>query len=113
MFRQSGGRWEKYQEPRFLRNERRIIEEQLQVATQNVENRQTEKQQGFQPQESRNDQGTVDPFWETDRPRRQQSQPNNEPGPSSRQIQHIPMVEGETDSETDQDPLVLDVPAVN
>ena len=30
--RMSGGRWKKYHEPRFLRNERKIIEEQLQVA---------------------------------------------------------------------------------
>ena len=52
----------------------------------------------------------MDPFWEVDRPQRQQPQPDNEPGPSSRQMQHTPMEEGEIDSETDQDPSVLEVP---
>ena len=42
---------------------------------------------------------------------RQQPQPEDEPGPSSRQ--HTPMEEGEIESETDQDLSVLEVPAVN
>ena len=29
VYRMSGGRWKKYHEPRFLRNEKKIIEEQL------------------------------------------------------------------------------------
>ena len=53
--RQSGGRWKKYHEPRFLRIERRIIEEQLHTAIRNVENRRAEQLQGFQPQERRNE----------------------------------------------------------
>ena len=108
VYRQSGGRWKKYHEPRFLRNETRIIEAQLQIATRNVENRQRE-----QPIERRNEQWTMDPFWEVDHPQRQPPQLDNEPGPSSRQIQHTLMGEGEIDSEADQDPSVLEVPAVN
>ena len=76
-----------------------------------MENRHTE--QGFQPQERHNEQWTVDPLWEVNRPQRQQPQLDVEPRPSPRQIQHNPMEEGEIDSETDQDPSVLEVPAVN
>ena len=111
VYRQSGGRWKKLDEPRFLRNERRIIEERLQRVIRNIESRQPTQPQGFQPQERRNEQWTVDPFWEVDRPQRQQLQ-QEEPGASSRQA-HTPMEEGEIDSETDQDPSVLKVPAVN
>ena len=111
VYRQSGGRWKKLHEPRFLRNERRIIEERLQRVIRNIESRQPTQPQGFQPQERRNEQWTVDPFWEVDRPQRQQLQ-QEEPGASSRQA-HTPMEEGEIDSETDQDPSVLKVPAVN
>ena len=53
----------------------------------------------------------MDPFWEVNRPQLQQPQPDNEPGPSSKQLHHTPMEEGEIDSETDQDPSVLEVPA--
>ena len=34
IYRQSGGHWKKYHEPKFLRNERKIIEERLQLAIQ-------------------------------------------------------------------------------
>ena len=30
IFRMTGGKWKKYQEPKFLRNERRVIAERLQ-----------------------------------------------------------------------------------
>ena len=32
----SGDRWKKYHEPRFLRSERKIIEEQLQIAISQI-----------------------------------------------------------------------------
>ena len=54
VIRQSGGRWKKHHEPRFLRHERRIIEEQLQIAIRNIDSRQADQPQGFQPQERRN-----------------------------------------------------------
>ena len=62
----------------------------------------------------RKDQWTVAPFWGVHRPQRHQQQHEGEPGPSSRQLQHehFPMEEGKIGSETDQDPSVLEVPAV-
>ena len=112
VYRQSGGRWKKYHEPNFLRNERRIIEGQLQIALRNLENRQPAQPQGFQQRERRNEYWIVDPFWQVDRQQRQQPQQEDEPGPSSREM-HTPMEEGEIDSETDQDSSILEVPAVN
>ena len=55
-------------------------------------------------------------FWEMDRPTPTQQQ--NMPGPSSAPTdldQYAPtaMEEGEIDSETDQDPSILEVPAIN
>ena len=58
----SGDRWKKYHEPRFLRSERKIIEEQLQIAIRNLQNKNPNQPEGFQPQERRNEQWTVDPF---------------------------------------------------
>ena len=69
IYRQSGGRWKKYHEPKFLQNESKINEERLQLAIQNL----PRQPQGFQPQERRNEQWTVDPFWEVDRLQRQQT----------------------------------------
>ena len=79
---------------------------------------------GFQPQTRRSEQWTVDPFWEMDRPTPVQQQQHDqsqydEPGPSSatanteHQFAQIPMEEGEIESETDQDPSILEVPAWN
>ena len=79
---------------------------------------------GFQPQTRRSEQWTVDPFWEMDRPTPVQQQQHNQsqydkPGPSSatanteHQFAQIPMEEGEIESETDQDPSILEVPAWN
>ena len=103
----------KYHKPRFLRNERRVIEEQLQFAIRNAQNNQLIQPEGFQPQERRKEQWTVDPFWETDRLQRQQPPPEYDNTPSSRQQQPIPMEEDEIGYETDQDPSVLEVPAIN
>ena len=49
----------------------------------------------------------------TDQPQRQQSQPEYDTTPSPRQQQPILMEEGEIGLETDQDPSVLEVPAIN
>ena len=118
VYRQSGGRWKKYHEPKFLRNERRVIEEQLQQAIIKVENQsQQEPAGGFQPETRREEQWTVDPFWDVDRP---QAPANAEDRPghsttknSTAQQQLIPMEEGKIDSESDQDPPILEIPAVN
>ena len=54
-YRMSGGRWKKYHEPRFLRNERKIIK-QLQIAIRNLQNKNPNQPEGFQPQKRRNEQ---------------------------------------------------------
>ena len=111
VYRQSGGRWKNYHEPKFLRNERRVIEEQHQQAIRNVENQsQQEPAGGFQPETRRQEQWTVDPFWDVDRP---QAPANAEDRPGPSQQQPIPMEEGAIDSESDQDPSILEVPAIN
>ena len=56
IYRQSRGRWKKYHEPKFLRNERKIIEERLQLAIQNLPGQQQQQPQGFQPQQRLNEQ---------------------------------------------------------
>ena len=79
---------------------------------------------GFQPQTRRSEQWTVDPFWEMDRPTPVQQQQHDQsqydkPGPSSatanteHSFAQIPMEEGKIESETDQDPSILEVPAWN
>ena len=72
-----------------------------------------EQPQAFQPQARRNEQWTVDPFWEVDRSQRQPPRPEVDPGLSSRQPQHTPTEEGEIGSKTDRDPSALEVSAVN
>ena len=90
--RQSGGRWKKYHEPKFLRNERKTIEERLQLAIQNLPGQQQQQQQpqGFQPQQRLNEQWIVDPFWGLDRPQR----PQEQPATSSPVTMYAPMEEG-------------------
>ena len=51
VYRMSGGRWKKYHERRFLRNERKIIEEQLQMAIRNSQNKTSNQPESFQLQE--------------------------------------------------------------
>ena len=71
---------------------------------------------GFQPQTRRSEQRTIDPFWEVDRPTPVQYQ--DVPGPSSATFGQelfapMPMEEGEIESDTDQDPSILEVPSIN
>ena len=123
------GKRKKFHEPKFLRNEGKVIEERLQQIMQKQQQgdlRQRIGPQhsgGFQPQTRRSEQWTVDPFWEVDRPtpvQQQQQQDQSQydkPGPSSaiadteHQFAQIPMEEGEIES--DQDPSILEVPAWN
>ena len=131
IYRLTGGKWKKYHEPKFLRNERKVIEERLQQIMKEQHRgdlRQKigpQQSSGFQPQTRRSEQWTVDPFWEMDRPTPVQQQQQHDqsqydkPGPSSatanteHQFAQIPMEEGEIESETDQDPSILEVPAWN
>ena len=123
IYRLTGGKWKKHHEPKFLRNERKLIEERLQQIVRGREQgdlRQKigpQQSGGFQPQTRRSEQWTVDPFWEVDRPTPTQQQ-QNLTGPSvtpmtNQQLATVPMEEGEIDSETDQVSSVLEVPAWN
>ena len=74
IYRMTGGKWKKNHEPKFLRNERKVIEERLQQilnAREQGDLRQRIGPQysgGYQPNSGRSEQWTVDPFWEMDRP---------------------------------------------
>ena len=118
----TGGKWENYHEPKFLRNEGKRIEEGLQQIIKGREQddlRQRIGPQhsgGFQPQTRRSEQWTVDPFWEVDRPTPVQHE--HRPGPLSASpgqelFAPMRMEEGEIESKTDQDPSILEVPAIN
>ena len=122
IYRLTGGKWKKYHEAKFLRHERKVIEERLQQIMRGREQddlRQIigpQQSGGFRPQTRRSEQWTVDPFWKLDRKTPAQQQQNST-GPSATNIdQHfapVPTEEGEIDSESDQDPSVLEVPAWN
>ena len=59
------------------------LEEQLQLAIQNIESGQRHQQpQGFQPPERRYENWMVDTFWGVDSPQRRQSHQEDKPGPS-------------------------------
>ena len=106
----------RYHEPKFRRNERKVIEERLQQLINNWTHGDLRQRIGlqnkgvFQPQTGHSEQWKVDPFWGMDRPTPFQQSQFDKPGPSSAPI---PMEEGEIDTETDQDPSVLKVPAFN
>ena len=123
IYRMTGGKWKKYHEPKFLRNERKVIEERLQQIInsqkqgdlrQRIE---IQQKRGFQPQTRRTEQWTVDPFWDIDRPTLAQLIQYVQPGTSTSNIGQgrntpVPMEEGEIDSETDKGPSVLEGPAI-
>ena len=95
IYRRSGDRWKTYHVPKFLRNERRVIEEQLETiqtihAIQRLEPKKPPQAEGIQPQSRRQQQWTVDPFREIDDP--QQSE-QDQSGPSTQQ-NYTPMGEG-------------------
>ena len=107
IYRITGGRWKRYHESNFL---------WLQLLIDNWPQESLRKKigpqnkGGFQPQTVHSEQWTVDPFWDMDRPTPVQQHQTDRPGPSPAPI---PIEEGEIDSETDQDPSVLEVPAIN
>ena len=71
---------------------------------------------GFQPQMRRSEQWTVDPFWEMDRPTPAQYQdlPWSSTVTSGEEFfAPMPMEEGKIESETDPDPSILEVSAIN
>ena len=86
---------------------------ELQIAIRNLQNKNPNQPEGFQPQERRNEQWTVDPFWETDRPQRPQTSTSTDNTPPPGQQQWTPMEEGEIGSGSEEDTSVLEVPAIN
>ena len=112
IYRHSVGRWKEYHEPKFHRHEKIIIEEQLQLALQNFEGGQRHQPQDFQPQRRQKKRRTADPFWGVDRPQRQQLTQEDQPSTRNEQghREHISIEEGETGSDTDQDPSILEGP---
>ena len=115
IYRMTGGKWKKYHEPKFLRNERKVIEErlkQIENSQKQVDLRQRigpQQKGGFQPQTRRAEQWTVDRFWDIDRPTPAQLIHNDQPGSSTSNTgqernTRVPMEEGEVYSETDKDP---------
>ena len=122
IYRSTGGKWKKNHEPKTLHNERKVIEQRLQQIFKYRKQRDLrqrigpQQKGGYQPQTQRAEQWTVDLFWDVDQPTPAQPTQYDQPAPSTSTIRQerstpIPMVEGEVDSETDQDPSVLDVPA--
>ena len=79
----------------------------------NLQNKDSNQPESFQPQERRNEQWTVDPFWETDHPQRPQTSTTNDNTLPPGQQQWTPMVEAEIGSGSEQDPSVLEVPSIN
>ena len=118
----TGGKWKNYHELKFLRNERRVIEERLQQIMRGREQGDLRQRigpphsVGFQPQTSKSKQWNVDPFWEVDRPTPAQYQglPGSSTATSGQEVfARMPMEEGEIESETDEDPSILEVPPIN
>ena len=97
-----------------------MIEESLQ---QIIKNRETaDLRQRISPKQTggfitptrHSEQWTVDPFWDVDRPTPAQTSTQDRPGPSHQNYtQEAPMEEGEIDTDTDQDPSILELPAIN
>ena len=88
IYRMTGGKWKKNHEPKFLLNERKVIEERLQQIFNN-QNQEDLRQRigpqqkgGFQPQTRRTEQWTVHPFWDIDRPTPAQLIQHDQPGTS-------------------------------
>ena len=124
------GEVEKIPRGKFPQKRKKSIEERLQQIMQGRQQGDLRQRiglqhsGGFQPQTRRSEQWTVDPFWDVDRPTPVQQQQHDQsqidrPGPSSattdtqHQFAQIHMEEGELESETDQDPSILEVPAWN
>ena len=99
-----------------------MIEERLQQIIKNLETadlrqRISPKQTGgFVPPSDTANNGLLiqSGTWEVDRPTPAQPNIQDRPGPLHQNyIQSAPMEEGEKDTDTDQDPSILEVPAIN
>ena len=117
IYRLSNGKWKKYHEPKFLRGERRDIEERLSEIIRRLESPAREIRN--RPQQS--DEYTAN--WQFTAPAPQnfrggfvQRTNNEQPGTSKSQPatqEDIPMEEGEISSDSELAPSVLEVPTIN
>ena len=110
-----GRRWKRYEEPKLLHNERKMIEERLQQVTSYRGQEDfrykigPQRKEGFQPP-----MGWSHRQIDTRPIRLLQSSQNDRPGPLSVSTsRNHEMEDGESDSRTDQEPSVLELPAIN
>ena len=110
------GKWKKYHAPKFLRGERRDIDERLSEIIRRLESPAREI-----PNQPQSDEYTAN--WQFTAPAPQyfrggfvQRTNNEQPGTSKSQPatqEDIPMEEGEISSDSELAPLVLEVPTIN
>ena len=117
IYRLSNGKWKKYHEPKFLRGERRDIEEKLSEIIRRLESPAREIRN--RPHQS----NEYTANWQFTKPAPQNFQGgfiqrtnNEQPGTSKSQPatqEDIPMEEGEISSDSEVAPSVLEVPTIN
>ena len=115
IYRLSNGKWKNYHEPKFLRGERREIEERISEIIRRIESQAREIRNRPHQQQLQSDEYTAD--WQFTAPAPQnfrgrfvQRTQNNQPGTSYSQPatqENIPMQEGEISSDSEQAPSVL------
>ena len=114
IYRLSNGKWKKYHEPKFLRGERKTIEEKLAEIIERLEspavgisNRQIQNNYfpDWQFKETSNFQGGLIP---QDDQSTSQARPTTSYTPDE-----TPMEEGEISSDSEMAPSVLEVPTIN
>ena len=114
IYRLSNGKWKKYHEPKFLRGERKIVEEKLaeiikRLESPAVEIRNRQNQANYftdwQFKETGNFQGG---FIPQDNQGTSQARPTTSYTPDE-----TPMEEGEISSDSEKAPSVLEVPTIN
>ena len=121
IYRLSNGEWKKYHEPKFLRGERREIEERLSEIIRKIESPARELRNRPYQQQLQSDEYTADWQFTSSAPQNfrggfvQRTQ-NNQPGTSHSKPatqEDIPMEEGEISSDSELAPSVLEVPTIN
>ena len=121
IYRLSNGKLKKYHEPKFLREERREIEERLSEVIRKIESPAREIRNRPYQQQLQSNEYTAD--WQFTSPAPQnfrggfvQRTQNNQPGTSHSQPgtqENIPREEGEISSDSELAPSVLEVPTIN
>ena len=114
VYRLSNGKWKKYHEPKFLRNERKTIEEKLLEIISILESPAVEVRNRPIHNQPQND---YLPDWQFTGARNFEGGfiPRNtsQPGTSTARPEEVPMEEGEISSDSEMAPSVLEVPTIN